>query len=98
MGYKAIIIYGDPEYYKKFGFKESKKYNITNKNKKYPAALLVLELDANALNGIQGIFNEGKMYEINEKELEEFEKEFNKKERLVTKSQERFMEIANTFL
>jgi predicted N-acetyltransferase YhbS len=79
MGYKAIIIYGDPEYYKKFGFKESKKYNITNKNKKYPAALLVLELDANALNGIQGIFNEGKMYEINEKELEEFEKEFNKK-------------------
>jgi predicted N-acetyltransferase YhbS len=44
MGYKAIIIYGDPEYYQRFGFKESKEYNITNKDKKFPAALLVFEL------------------------------------------------------
>jgi predicted N-acetyltransferase YhbS len=29
MGYKAIIIYGDPEYYKRFGFKESKVYCLS---------------------------------------------------------------------
>jgi predicted N-acetyltransferase YhbS len=98
MGYKAIIIYGDPEYYKRFGFKESKEYNITNKDKKYPAALLVSELYPNALNGINGIFDEGKNYEIDENKFEEFEKDFDKKEKCVTKSQQRFMEIANKYL
>jgi predicted N-acetyltransferase YhbS len=98
MGYKAIIIYGDPAYYKRFGFKESKEYNITNKDKKYPAALLVLELYPNALHGIEGIFDEGTAYEIDETELDEFEKGFHKKEKGFAKSQERFMEIANKFI
>jgi predicted N-acetyltransferase YhbS len=98
MGHKAVIIYGAPEYYKKFGFKASKEYDITNKEGKYPAALLVLELYPNALNEIKGIFEEGTVYEIDAKELEEFEKCFNKKEKAVTKSQERFMEIANKYL
>jgi predicted N-acetyltransferase YhbS len=98
MGYKAVIIYGDPEYYKRFGFKESKEYNITNKDKKFPAALLVLELYSNALDGITGIFDEGKIYYTDENELEEFEKGFNEKEKSITKSQERFMEIANKYL
>jgi predicted N-acetyltransferase YhbS len=98
MGYKAIIIYGNPGYYKRFGFKESKEYDITNKDKKYPVALLVLELYPNALDGIRGIFDEGKNYEIDEKELEEFEKGFNEKEKMVTINQERFLEIANKYL
>jgi hypothetical protein len=98
MGYKAILIYGDPEYYKRFGFVESKKYNITNKEKKYPAALLVLELYPNALLGIEGAFDEGKVYEINEKEAEEFDKGFSKKEKAVTKTQERFLEMVNKYL
>ena len=97
-GYKAIIIYGDPEYYKRFGFKESKEYNITNKDKKYPAALLALELYTNALNGIEGIFDEGKIYETDEKELEEFEKGFKIKEKGGSKTQERFNELVNKYL
>jgi predicted DNA repair protein MutK len=67
-------------------------------DKKYPAALLVLELYPNALTGITGIFDEGVAYETDEKELEEFDKRFDKKEKAVTKSQERFMEIANKYL
>jgi len=98
MGYKAIVIYGDPEYYKRFGFKESKEYNITNEEEKYPKALLVLELYPNSLNGIKGIFNEGKIYEINEDELKEFEKEFKKKKKKKTKSQERFSKLSTQFL
>jgi predicted N-acetyltransferase YhbS len=98
MGYKAIIIYGDPGYYKRFGFKESKEYNITNKDKKYPAALLVLELRLNALSGIAGIFDEGEPYEINEIELAEFEKGFVEKEKMATKSQEEFMKMATRYL
>jgi predicted N-acetyltransferase YhbS len=98
MGYKGIIIYGDPEYYKRFGFKESKEYKITNKEKKFPAALLVLELYPNALNGIEGIFDEGKAYEINKDEAEEFDKKFIAKEKGYLKSQERFKELSNKYL
>ena len=98
MEYKAIIIYGDPEYYKKFGFKESKYYQITNKEDKYPAALLVLELYPNSLCGIAGKFDEGKKYETNEEELKEFEKGFNPKEKGYKKSQERFRELSNKYL
>ena len=98
MGYKAIIIYGDPEYYKRFGFRESKEYHITNMGGKYPAAMLVLELFPNALNGINGKFDEGKIYEIDEKELEEFEKGFVEKEKQKTKTQERFNELSGKYL
>jgi len=98
MGYKAIIIYGDPEYYKRFGFKESKEYKITNKDKKFPAALLVLELYPNALKGIEGIFDEGETYEIDQNEAEEFDKKFIAKEKGYLKSQERFKELSNKYL
>jgi predicted N-acetyltransferase YhbS len=98
LNYKAVIIYGDPEYYKKFGFRESKNYNITNKENKFPAALLVLELYPDALRGINGIFDEGKDYDIDEKEVDEFDKQFAEKEKLFTKSHEKFMEIANKYL
>jgi predicted N-acetyltransferase YhbS len=98
MGYKGIIIYGDPEYYKRFGFKESKQYKITNKDKKYPVALLVLELYPNALNGIEGIFNEGKTYEVDKNEIEEFDKKFPKKDKGYSKTQERFNELLDKYI
>jgi predicted N-acetyltransferase YhbS len=40
MKYKAIIIYGDHDYYKRFSFKVSKEYNITNKDNKYQIDVL----------------------------------------------------------
>jgi len=98
MGYKCIIIYGDPEYYKRFGFKESKQYKITNKDKKYPAALLVLELYPNALNRIEGIFDEGKAYEVDSNEMEEFDKKFIKKEKGYSKTQDRFNKISGKYI
>ena len=98
MGYKAVIINGDPEYYGRFGFKESKQYNITNKDGKYPAALLVLELFPNALKGIEGKFDVGTIYEFDKKDLEEFEKEFHQKEKQITKTQERFNELSAIYL
>ena len=98
MGYRAIIIYGDPEYYKRFGFRESKKFNITNTEGKFPAALLALELFPKALDGINGAFSEGKAYEVDKKELAEFEKGFAKKVKRKTKTQERFIELSGKFL
>ena len=98
IGYKSIIIYGFPEYYKRFGFKESKQYKITNRDKKYPAALLVLELYPNALNGIEGIFDEGKVYEVNKNVLEDFDKGFPEKEKGYSKTQDRFNELSGKYI
>jgi len=98
MGYRAILIYGHPDYYNRFGFKASKEYNITNKEGKFPAALLVLELYPNALDGIHGVFDEGPAYQINAEEAAEFDKGFPVKEKFKTQSQERFLEISAKIL
>ena len=78
--------------------KESKQYKITNKDKKYPAALLVLELYPGALNGIEGVFDEGKAYEIDSGQMEEFDKKFPIKEKGYSKTQDRFNEISKKFI
>lgn len=98
MGYKAILIYGDPEYYKRFGFKVSKEYRITNKEGKFPAALLALELYHGALNEIHGMFDEGNAYEIDSEEAQRFDKGFVKKEKGWTQTQERFSELSEKYL
>lgn len=98
MGYKAILIYGDPEYYKRFGFKVSKEYGITNADKKYPVALQVLELYPEALKGIEGIFDDGGIYVVDQEELKDYDKGFPEKEKGFAKSQERFLELVDQFL
>ncbi len=98
MGYPAILIYGEPEYYKRFGFKLSKEYRITNQDKKYPAAMQVWELYPGALEGIEGIYDEGDIYGVTEEELNEFEKEFPEKEKKHTKTQDRFLELVDKFI
>jgi predicted N-acetyltransferase YhbS len=98
LGFTGIIIYGDPEYYKRFGFKESKHFKITNKDNKYPASLLVLELFSGSLNGIEGIFDEGEIYQINSECSEAFDKEFPVKEKGYSKTQERFKELLDKYV
>ena len=99
MGYKAILIYGDPKYYKRFGFIESIAYKITDKDGKYPSALLVLELYPNALDGIHGSYGEGDIYHIDKTELEAFDKAFPIKQKHEdTKTQKRFQELVSKFL
>jgi predicted N-acetyltransferase YhbS len=95
----AVVIYGDPEYYRRFGFRASKEFGITGKNGKFPAALLVLELRENAPANIAGFFDEGSAYdEAGEKELEEFDRQFPPKEKGYLKSQDRFRELSEMFL
>jgi len=97
-GYKAIFVYGDPEYYQRFGFRQSKEFGVTNRDGRFPAALQALELYPNALQGITGQFDEGKVYEIDDNELAEFDQEFPVKERIKMSSQDRFLEMVNTYL
>ena len=59
---------------------------------------MVLELYPNALNGIEGIFDEGKAYEVDNNEMEEFDKNFIKKEKGYSKTQDRFNEISGKYI
>ena len=97
MGYKAIFIYGDPEYYKRFGFEPSIKFKITNREKRYPAALQALELLPSALKGVTGVFDEGKAYQIDNSHFDEYDKQFPFKEKFHTKTQDWFTDISNRF-
>jgi len=87
MGFIAIIIYGNPEYYKKFGFKNSREYTITDMEGNYSDALLALELYPGSLENINGKFSEGAVYKIDKHELALFDRNFPYKEKLVLDTQ-----------
>ena len=82
MGFNAILIYGNPKYYERFGFKNSKAYKITDKEGNYHDALMALELYPKSLKSIRGRFFEGEAYKVDKNELEIFEKNFPYKEKL----------------
>ncbi|AZV58235.1 N-acetyltransferase [Clostridium sp. AWRP] len=87
LGYKAIIIFGNPKYYHRFGFKNAKEYGIQTSSGENFEEFMVLELYKGALAGISGKFYADKVFEIKKKELEAFEKEFPYKEKLITDTQ-----------
>jgi predicted N-acetyltransferase YhbS len=87
LGYKAVIIFGNPGYYHKFGFVNAEKYNITTSSGENFEPFMALELFAGSLNGITGKFYEDKVFETEEKELAIFEKEFPYREKHVTDTQ-----------
>lgn len=94
MSYKAVIIYGYPDYYSKYGFKGGKNFNISTPEGDFMKALQVLELQENALKGIQGKFFQDDVFHADEAEYEEFDKTFTEKEKLVTDSQKKFEEMS----
>lgn len=94
MGHSAVLIYGDPAYYHRFGFEPAKKYGIRTSQGGYLDALMALELKPGALSGVSGRFLEGEQYSIDPQELAEFEKTFPYKQKAVTESQKRFLEMS----
>ncbi|MCL1955270.1 MAG: N-acetyltransferase [Brevinematales bacterium] len=87
MRFNAIVIYGNPKYYEKFGFKNSKEYKITDMEGNYNNALMALELHLGSLGNINGKFFEGEAYKVDKSELEIFDKNFPYKEKLVLDTQ-----------
>lgn len=87
LGYKAIIIFGNPEYYHRFGFINAKEYEIQTSWGENLEAFMALELYYGSLSGISGKFYEDEAFKIEKEELETFEKEFPYKEKCVTDTQ-----------
>ncbi len=87
MGFKAVIIYGNPDYYHRFGFVDSKNYNIQTSTGENFDAFMTLELYNGALKGVYGKFYEDNVFQTDKEETELFEKEFPYKEKHVTDTQ-----------
>lgn len=81
LGFPAIIIYGDPEYYKRVGFVPAEQFSIGTSWGTYAASLLACELEPGALNGCAGMFYEDDIYDLDEQKAEAFDREFEPKEK-----------------
>ncbi len=87
LNYKAVFIYGNPHYYHRFGFKNAEKFHIQTAIGTNIEAFMALELYEGSLNGSSGRFYEDKAFEVSEKELQDFDKEFQYKEKHMFKKE-----------
>lgn len=87
LGYKAIIIFWNPNYYHRFGFVNAEKYKIQTSSGENFAPFMVLELYEGALDGISWKFFADKVFEANPDEVEAFDKNFSPKEKKKTSTQ-----------
>lgn len=87
IGYKAIIIFGNPDYYHRFGFKSAEAFGIATSDSANFDAFMAMELYAGALQGITGRFFEDPVFDVDTFEVEAFEKNFPYKEKHVTDTQ-----------
>lgn len=96
LGYRAILLCGNPAYYLKLGFEPAEKYGIRNAENMWMTALHVCSLDDGALASIAGRYFEDPVYQVNEKDVEAFDRQFPVKElKTGTPSQRLFLEIAS---
>lgn len=97
-GHHAILIYGYPGYYRRFGFHHAKEFGISDPYGKYPFAHLALELCKGALSKISGKAFEALVYDIDEEQALEYDAQFEPKEKMVAPSQKLFEETAAKYL
>lgn len=77
MGYPFVLITGNPDYYKKYGFESASKYEIyyegMNKEDESPFFMIKVLNDKKL---VKGVYSDPEVYNIDENELEEFDKQF----------------------
>lgn len=80
MGFRGILLFGDPNYYTRKGFVAAETLGIRNEKNMYADALHVYELYEGALVEAQGCYFEDKIYNVAETLVTEFDKQFPPKE------------------
>jgi len=87
LGFSGMILFGNPEYYHRFGFVNAQEYSISTKDGLNFEPFMALELQNNGLSNIKGRFYEDTAFEFQQDELTEFEKNFPYKVKLKTDTQ-----------
>lgn len=91
MGFRAILLCGDPDYYTRRGFVPTESFGIRNAENMYADALHARELYDGALAGAAGIYFEDEIYNIDEALASEYDKLFPPKEAVGgTETQKKF--------
>ena len=90
MGYDAVAIYGNPENYACYGFRNCKRYNVCIEDNIYPVALMVKELEENALSGKSWKYIESPAHQLDESGFEEYDSTFEQMEKQYSYTQELF--------
>jgi len=79
LGYRAVLITGSPRYYSRFGFVPASKYGIYLDDgipEDGAPFFMAKELYPGALEGLSGRYEMDKCYQVDSKEVEEFDKRF----------------------
>lgn len=82
LGFALVAITGNPEYYHRFGFESASKFGVfyegLPKTEESPFFMIKI-LDKEKANNVKGIYSDPKVYMVDEKKVEEFDKKFPKK-------------------
>lgn len=81
LGFKGMVLFGNPKFYQRFGFINAKEYGITTKDNQNFDAFMALELQKNSLRDIKGKFFEDEGFFTQEDDLIRFEARFPAKEK-----------------
>jgi len=81
LGYRAVILFGHPAYYREFGFSNAQAFGIKTAQGDNFEAFMALELYPGALQDVQGSFHEDGAFAIRKEDLEEFDVLFPPKEK-----------------
>jgi len=74
-GHRAILIFGNPAYYSRFGFEPGEKYGISDSEGNFCDALQILILNGDPAE-LRGRFQEGEVYHIDPVESKKFDAGF----------------------
>lgn len=90
MGYTAVVIWGNPENYACYGFKNCKRYNVCLEEGVYPVALMVKELVEGTFSDKEWKYIESPAHNLDESGFEEFDSTFEQMEKGYKYTQELF--------
>ena len=87
LGYFGMILFGNPHYYHRFGFRNAAEFQITTKEGLNFEPFMAKEIQINGFVKIQGKFVVDEAFSVDEAELNEFEKKFPYREKHITSTQ-----------
>lgn len=98
LGYDVVVIFGNPGNYVSRGFVSCKKHNVCMEDGSFPAAMLVKELSAGALDGRKWFYRDSPVMQIDEAEAQRFDEGLEKMEKKHQPSQEEFYILSQSVL
>lgn len=98
MGYDTVVIFASPANYVSRGFQSCKKHNICIEGEKYPAAMMVKELQPGALDGRRWFYHGSPVMSIDAEEAQRYDDSLEALEKKHLPSQEEFYIMSHSFV